>query len=928
MEELDNKSTGTKKVSNFGNSRSFAKSKFSSSKGNQKGSFISPNSTKNLVLNLMNQNSSSRQNSFISNYNFANSTVEEILTRQMEFFEEFTLSPFTFRSLFLMLFYEYPNDKKIKFIKNKKEQNMNFCLEGKRFKKKRYLLKVVLKVLEKLNSDDLDSFFMNKLQLIEYSYNIFFELLMNSLNSYLKNSDKNEEDKSMIKSLFIYQKNTCYMDKFYKIVLANISSIKDNKQELLTKIQNDMKKFINESFFNLEEQFYFKTLREIFFENNNMEEFAFNLEIFLMQIINEKLSKNEKNKIIELNCKNTLILLYKTIFFVNKRSKILENEAFLREIYTFLSHIMEHSIIIYTKILFLIDDSRGKLLIEIIYEIIFELYLEYLKNPKIESLKVVEPILNGLFNKNKLKTSLGAQFKDDSISKFFDEDAEDFSPFYIMDKISYFIYNKDKKGSIKITENFSINKNYFELRDELLDMYKSERQVKSNIFSVSIVFSIKLIMSIKELSEFFANHKNTLSPTYSSNSDTKDSDGKNKDSNDNIIDVNDDLFFIELKNQFINLCKNIQRIQKESKGVNPFKSMGFYSKNIYEVFRTYIVDKLKFNNEDYNNKIYELIENVRNYSRDLKPFLRVIYTSDGKTKEYNEKTIAIILKNIKKQVVIADNLYKQEDSLGSVNDMKSNDSSNNLLSKVTFNSKGNDLDLSGRKTFNKGSYNKKEFYLNPNSSHSQKQLFKKHDLLYKTILDKIEYKIVYEPRTNFKKDLIRKYFSVYFRKLLTFDEDYLNIKKIYSLIYFKDINDIDKYKISYPIRIKNYICNNYDKIILKRDFDFFTDGYFQYSHDYLYNKKGKSNYKFRNKFIFPDKQLIRENDCLFKEIFSKNIIKNEAKFDCEMITIKGSIFGSIFIFDNCLFFKSDVENDKRKVIEKIMKQHYLMLVVQ
>ena len=44
----------------------------------------------------------------------------------------------------------------------------------------------------------------------------------------------------------------------------------------------------------------------------------------------------------------------------------------------------------------------------------------------------------------------------------------------------------------------------------------------------------------------------------------------------------------------------------------------------------------------------------------------------------------------------------------------------------------------------------------------------------------------------------------------------------------------------------------------------------------LYNKKGKSNYKFRNKFIFPDKQLIRENDCLFKEIFSKNIIKNEA----------------------------------------------------
>ena len=432
LEELDNKSTGSKKMSNSG-SRSFAKSKLSSNKGNQKGSFINHNSTKNLLLNLLNQNPSSRQNSMISNYNIANNTVEEILTRQMEFFEDFTLSPYTFRSLFLMLFYEYPNDKKIKFIKNKKEQNMNFCLEGKRFKKKRYLLKVILKVLEKLNSDEIDSFFMNKLQLIEYSYKIFFEVFKNSLKIYLKNDNKTEEDKSMIKSLFIYQKNTCYMDKFYKIILADISSIKDNKQELLIKIQNDMKEFINGSLFNLEEQFYFKTLREIFFENNNMEEYAFNLEIFLMEIISEKLSKNEKNKIIEINCKNTLILLYKTIFFFNKRSKIVENEAFLKEILTFLSQIMDHSIIIYTKILFLIDDSRGKLLIEIIYEIIFELYLEHLKNPKIKSLKVVESLLNGLFNKNKLKTSLGAQFKDDSISKFFDEEAEDFSPFYIME---------------------------------------------------------------------------------------------------------------------------------------------------------------------------------------------------------------------------------------------------------------------------------------------------------------------------------------------------------------------------------------------------------------------------------------------------------------------------------------------------------------
>ena len=916
LEELDTKSTGSKK-SNFG-SRSLAKSKFSNTKGKAKGSFINLSSTKNLVLNLISSNSSSRQNSFISLINIGNNTVEEILTRQMEFFEDFVLSQYTFRSLFLMLFYEYSNHEKIKFIKNKKNLDMNFCLEGRRFKKKKYILKVILKVLEKESSDDIDSFFINKTQLIEYTYKTVADLLKNSLNNYLKNDNKTDEDESMINSLFIYKKNTCYADRFYKIILSNISTIKENKQELLTKIQNDMKEFIKNPLFNLEDQFYFKTIREIFFENNNMEEFALNIEIFLMEIISSKLSKKEKNKTIEINCKNTLILLYKTIFFINKRSKLLENERFFIQIFIFISQIMDYSSIVYTKILFLIDDSRGKLLIEVIYEIIFELYLEYLSNPKIKSLRAVEPLLKSLFNKNKLKTSLGAEFKDDSISKFFDDEAEEFSPFYIMDKISDFKYNKAAKNNVKITDNFSINKSFFELNNQLLDIYKNERILRNNNFSVSILFSIKYILSIKELHEFYSNHKNSLSPTYSSNSDTNTSDGKNKDNSDNIMDANDDIFVIELKSQFLNLCKNIQRIQKESKGGNPLKSTGYYSKNLYEHFRSYIIDKLKFNSSDYTNKIYELIEYIRNYNRDLKSFMRVIYTSDGKTKEYNQKTISIILKNLKKQEpIVESNIKRDNDSVGSASDIKSNESRNNsyIANSVSFNQKNFDVDFNDRKSYNKNN-NKKDFYLNINNSHSQNQLIKKHDLLYKNILNNIDNKVIYEPRITFKKDLIRIYFGIYFRKLLKYDEDFSNIRKIYSLSFYKDIEDIDKYKISYTTKIKNYICNNYDKIFLKRDFDFFTDGYFKYSHNYLYNKKSRYNYKMQNKYLFPNKQLIRENNCLFKEIFSKNIINNITKYDCELITVKGTIFGNIFVFDNCLCFKSDIKNDKRKVIEK------------
>ena len=41
-------------------------------------------------------------------------------------------------------------------------------------------------------------------------------------------------------------------------------------------------------------------------------------------------------------------------------------------------------------------------------------------------------------------------------------------------------------------------------------------------------------------------------------------------------------------------------------------------------------------------------------------------------------------------------------------------------------------------------------------------------------------------------------------------------------------------------------------------------------------------------------------------------LNNLIIYECEMLTIKGSIFGNIFIFDNCLLFKSELKNDKRK----------------
>ena len=45
------------------------------------------------------------------------------------------------------------------------------------------------------------------------------------------------------------------------------------------------------------------------------------------------------------------------------------------------------------------------------------------------------------------------------------------------------------------------------------------------------------------------------------------------------------MFIEELKTQFVNSCKNIIKIHKEYTSSNPFKSIGYYAKNLYEHFR-------------------------------------------------------------------------------------------------------------------------------------------------------------------------------------------------------------------------------------------------------------------------------------------------------------------------------------------------------
>ena len=296
---------------------------------------------------------------------------------------------------------------------------------------------------------------------------------------------------------------------------------------------------------------------------------------------------------------------------------------------------MENCNILYTKILFPIEESKSKLLIEIVFEIIMEMHIEYLRNPKKQHLQISEYLLKKLFKEEEILANLSANIKHNKTNNKI-EGSGTYSPFYIMDKISFYANDIYPSQNLRISDDIIISKNFYELRDYISKKYKEER----NLFSTCILFCIKLILSIKDLKEFYSiNKSNLISSEISHSSNIEaNNDFKNKDNGNaiNLNDPNEDLFIKELKIQFINLTKDVLKINKENASSNPFQSKGYYHKNIYDYFLSFIVKKLSFIKGDPLLKIDELIESLSKYRSDLKVFARVIYTMDGSTKIYRE----------------------------------------------------------------------------------------------------------------------------------------------------------------------------------------------------------------------------------------------------------------------------------------------------
>jgi len=253
----------------------------------------------------------------------------------MKFFDGIILSQYTFKSFFLMLFRDIPNDKKLKIIKDDKNIIKKFLMNENYFPKTRYLIRIIILLFEKQNLGGYDTLFMPKIQLINYCYDKFTDLLKNMLKNFIdSDAAKKKNIKPFINFIFANKVTNYDIFKFYGIMIENIACnfnfkgcfnnkqnfylIKDCLDKLLIKIHNDIENFMEDSLFELIDPFYFKLLEEIYFRNDKNNKYIIHIIVKMIEKIMTKMNKESNSRIIELNSKNILILLYKMIFFIKK----------------------------------------------------------------------------------------------------------------------------------------------------------------------------------------------------------------------------------------------------------------------------------------------------------------------------------------------------------------------------------------------------------------------------------------------------------------------------------------------------------------------------------------------------------------------------------------------------------------------------------
>ena len=960
-----------------------------------KESFISTSNNNNILINndmeIRNHNSmtenKNNNSGSISSFNEDSYKKEEdkifILTKNFNFFNDFILSPNTFISFYLLLFNNQINNKEIfKAIKNYNliKNNDELIISVKDFFATKYYIDIILLLIERITQKNgYKSSIMDKYEFFELCYDLYNKMMVNTLNDYLGNYSVKKEE--IINYLFDYR-NNC----FYEIVVKNLNYfsylekniyidgnevINPRKNEaksdffqiFFNKIKENLKNIINKTIFEVKNPFYFSLLNKLFISDNKNIDFIFEIISFIIDkfassqdnnaIINEIKEENEEKNldklmVIELNNKNLLLLIYKIFFYIPKRKLILKNENFIKLIYIYLSTFLSSSKLLYIKILFPIEDINEteetpdksikninkKLIIEILFELILDLYLEYVRDTKKIYLQIFEDLMYDILNIKNLATHKYNKSIMEKYDSGFKEKINH-TTFYVLDKICFI-----KEDIIKITDGIKIKNDILKKMKNYLFANKDKIKYneKENKFSICLLFIVKILITIKDIDElllksgenYFKKIKNQLNENKIKNNINIDND-YDKENN------------MHLKNNLISifnqLCQDSFKMYRKYNQFNPFTAEGKYNNGLYNYFKNYIIKDYNENEKNYN--LNNLLKKLKDHVKYLRNFQRVIFNFDGSIILYTYKNymknIRIPIKNEPEIIILDSNSsFFTNSKISFISDINNNIIPNrNLYRNNSFDSKNPKIKIS--RIDNKNLVNitlKKNKKTNKNNNlqiikqtHSNKSNNNYYNCNYNLSNYK---KIIFTKKINFKRDILKKYLSFYFLKLLTYDKDFLTIKKLYRYIFRDGLENIDEYNnFECPLKIKNHIsANYYIKLFLTKDFDFFDNKCFEYSHKFAFIenkkkrrdivKKVKKSFVKQNLILFPPKEMLEKYD--FPNINFKDEVIDYGikKYYCEFIFNRGSIFGKIFILENGILFLSDWENDiktKNKLIE-------------
>jgi len=802
----------------------------------------------------------------------------------------FMINPsFLFLKCFLSQFFNISNKNRIKFIKMDSDQidfiftlinEDNEVFNYEKFPKKFENIIGYLKLLvQQTNLKDTNS----------YDKMLFcFNFIINFLKRMVKNGINKKEMDEKIKQ----KKGTLFDEKRNKLQYLLSEENMTNFFDIYLYINyetavKDLKYFLNISFENitLHNSFLFILKKYIFNRSASLNNNQFELFSFIVDELNNYKITFDINEdaIIVTNNISFLICLYN--FIINNNLIISPDlEPILLLFFNHLTDInFYNSKYVFDVNLNLEEEQKRhnyekKFILEMVCDIYFHFYEKSNFN------KAYQCLIQGIFLKEK-------------ILDLFRIDNQNFLEEKNMDKI-YIFYNNKFLGNIANGEErqdiiFSIY--FLEYLYKKLDYYKNETKININEYNEPFNFILEIMQLLLDKTYELFNqyykkiiillknlHKKNLYKSYTKLFEYIKDKYKSKD---------------------LSIDKLIEYYKKPtlSKEIK-FPRKGKRENKAPKIIQNTFLENNKILNSNKQDMINVYVE--RKNTGNLKLSLQKIKVEERKIKSFSHKS------SIKINI---DERFGFEENSGQ-NDMEGNESRkknkiylkldnskskntlniNNLHSKISDNSEKNSVNNITDKI--------KPNYLKERLNEMNIPFF--HFKNFFSLSDSKAIKQLFNPKEYY----IWNKFNHIFKKVIFSQKKFIHLTNLFKMKFRKDniikssiLNNRD-FSLKYPIKLKNFICDDYYQPFTKPDLNFFNNKIINVTHPYL-------NSEFLNESKYDIDKI---NDIKFTPMIPNDNDSLSHKIVCENVSNKGSYFGYLYLNHAFLLFISSSEKDPRK----------------